>query len=347
MALTIEEPTPARPDAQNADLVLRGGAADAYVARLVRAIRAARLNALFPPSRPLINHVSFLGPAGSCGVYDQLRLSPHTGMPTAREVLRVAIDRELAPEFLADVARRPAPMPDGSLARRIDYYGRLARCEVLPSSRMSVDLRRQIEAESRAELRVTYDRFDIATGLFVRYTILLSQRDSFWSQRHVIVDDNDLAAPTEGFRRTVGRFTAHEAEVAFILLSQLEGIEVEDVRRCRVGPMLMPGVHGVGEALEALLAAPANAPADEPRWILCFPEDRAGVELATHSAGDPLSRLYRDALSDSARELVDEMSQQLGYKVAKSRKFVCARPLAAPLSDLCRELGAPSVVRGV
>ncbi len=346
MALTIEEPTPARPDAQTADLVLCAGVADAYVARLVRALRAARLNALFPPSRPLINHISFLGPAGSSGVYDELRLSPHTGMPTAREVLRVAIDRDLAPEFLARAARRPAPLPDGSLARRIDYYSRLARCEVVPASRMTVDLRRQIEAESRAELRVIYDRFDVATGLFVRYTILLSQRDGFWSQRHVIVDDNDLAAPTEEFRRTVSRFTAHEAEVAFILLSQIDGIEVEDVRRCRIGPMLMPGVHGVGEALEALLD-PQAAPEGAPPWILCFPEDRAGVELATHSAGDPLARLYRDALSDQSRELVDAMSEQLGYKVAKSRKFVCSRPLAATLSDLCRELGAPSVVRGV
>jgi len=98
---------------------------------------------------------------------------------------------------------------------------------------------------------------------------------------------------------------------------------------------------------EFALLDPATAPADEPPWILCFPEDRAGVELATHSAGDPLAPLYRDALSDTSRQLVDEMSQQLGYKVAKSRKFVCARPLAAPLSDLCRELGAPSVVRGV
>jgi hypothetical protein len=345
MALLIEEAVDERPEPGAVDLILTGGLADAYVARLLRAVAAARLNALYPPAVALANHLSFLGPTGSSGVHDELRLSPVTGLPTGREVLRVKIDRELAAGFLADAAERPVPEPGSPLARRIAYYSRLVACPVMPVNRMSIDLRRQLPGEGRALFRVVLDRFDLAGGLFARYTILLAQRDSFWRRPHVVVDDADLAAPTEGFRRIVGKFAAHEAELAFILLAGVPGIEVEDVRRCRVGPLLMPGVRGVGGALEALLD-PARTPeaAEEPPWILCLPEDRAGVEVGDHSPGDPLAGLYREALSDGARELVDRTADRLGYRVAKSRKFVCARPLAPRLAALCRAAGAPSLV---
>jgi hypothetical protein len=46
-----------------------------------------------------------------------------------------------------------------------------------------------------------------------------------------------------------------------------------------------------------------------------------------------------------ARELVDKKTAELGYQVAKARKFVCPAPLASPLRKLCKRLGAPSIVR--
>jgi len=347
VALTIEERVGERPEPEAGDIVLAGATADAYVARLLGAVDAARLNGLFPPAAVLRNHISFLGPTGSAGVYTELRLSPANGLPTAREILRVKIDRDLAGDFLASAARQRAPEPGSAMARRIDYYGRLCRHEVLPVNRMVIDLRRQIPSQSRALFRVVLDRFDLAGGTFVRYTILLGQRDSFWRRTHVVVDDQDLAAPTEAFRRALSRFAAHEAELAFILLSGIDGIEVEDVRRCRVGPLLMPGVRGVGAALEALLdAARTPEAAAAPPWILCFPEDRAGVDVADDSNRDPLAGLYREALSDPARDMIDRVSDRLGYRVAKSRKFVCARPLVPRLADLCRQAGAPSVITG-
>ena len=77
MTLTIDEPAP-EPSAQAADardIVLAGADADAYVDRLIRAINAARLNAMFPPVRQLVTHLSFLGPHGSHGVHPQRRVS--------------------------------------------------------------------------------------------------------------------------------------------------------------------------------------------------------------------------------------------------------------------------------
>jgi hypothetical protein len=368
MALTIEgsltaEETAAASESErpapeaSSTLALRDELGDAYVERLVRALGAARLNRLFPPERALRTHLRFLGPQGSRGLYKAVQISLLNGMPTTREILRVKIDRDLAASFLSDVATRPAPPAVSPLARRIAYYTELAGCETMPTHRMSVELRQQLPEENRALFRVIFDRFDLAGNQFVRYTMLLGQRDRFWRRRHVLVDDADLAAPTEGFRRTVSRFAAHDSELAFVLLSQQEAIEVEDVQRCRVGPLLLPGMK-VGAELEALLdpeagpcagdASTDRAPAlKAPPWILCFPTDRAGLEVAEHSGRDPLAPLLREAVSAQARELVDAKADELGYRVAKSRKFVCPPVLQAPLEELCRRLGTPSIVKAV
>jgi hypothetical protein len=342
MALTIEGPTPRRPKAATADIVLTGEVGDAYVKRLVGGIRAARLNAFFPPAQRLRAHLGFLGAAGSDGVYDEVRISPVNGLPTPREILRVKIDRDLARGFLEEMGGRKAPRPDTRLARKVEYYNRLAYSHIMAVNRMQVELRQQIPAENLALFRVTLDRFDLSMTQFVRYTILLRQRDRFWRRDHVHVDDSELAAPTEGFRRIVSRFAADEAEVAFVLLSKIDGIEVEDVRRCRVGPLMMTGMK-VGEGLEELLVAPTNG--EPPPWILCFPEDRAGIEVAASASRDPLAELMRDAVGVEAGELMDAKADELGYRVAKSRKFVCPRALVRPLSELCKRVGAPSIVR--
>lgn len=358
MALTIElspaeieanqesaAASPRSPASQG--LSLAGADADRYIDMLVRAIRGARLNAIFPPERPLCTHLSFLAPEHNGGVYPQLHLAPQSGLPGARDIFRVKIDGDLAADFLADVAERPAPAADSRLARKIPYYTRLASAQLMPLSRMSVELRQHIVAERQALFRVVYDRFDIASCQFARYTILLSQSDRFWRKPHVVVSDADLAAPTESFRRIVGRFTADEAELAFVLLSRVEGIAVEDVRRARVGPLLLPGAR-IGGPIEALLDREQTPEyGDEPRFILCLPEDRAGLEVAAHASGDPLARLYREAVGDDARALIDAKADELDYRVSKERKFVCSHGLRGPLSQLCRDLGAPSIVRGI
>jgi hypothetical protein len=358
MALTIEGPLPREAEGQEQQLTPRAAEAgtlelaaelsDVYVERLDRTIRAARLNRLFPAERALRAHHGFLGRRGSHGLYDSLHVSLENGLPTAREILRVKIDRDLAEAFLAEAADRRPPPDGSSMARRIAYYRELLESEVMPVNRMSVELRQQIPEENLALFRVVFDRFDLATNQFVRYTILLSQRDRFWRRRHVIVDDADLAAPTEGFRRTVSRFAAHDSELCFVLLSRAERIEVEDVQRCRVGPLLLPGMR-VGAELEALLD-PERGPCAArgvPPWILCFPQDRAGLEVAEHSGRDPLAPLLRDAVSEEARDLVDAKADELGYRVAKSRKFVCPAELRRPLTELCQKLGTPSIVRAV
>lgn len=343
MALTLDGPAPPLPGPEGNPIALTGGAAEAYLERLDLAVRGARLNAFFPPEKALRAHLSFLAPSGCEALYETLHLSPRSGLPSARDILRVKIDRDIASEILADAQKHGSPAPQSRAARRVAYHGRLAQAEIMATNRMRVELRQQEPAHNRARFRVVFDRFDIASCQFVRYTIMLSQRDRFWRQSHVIVDDAELAAPTESFRRIVSRLVSDEAEIAFVLLSEIPGIAVEDVRRCRVGPMLMPGVE-LGQPVQSLFAA-AQSDGHSP-WILCFPEDRAGIEVADHASSDPLAPLLREAVSADSRTLLDAKADQLDYRVAKSRKFVCSSDLRGPLARLCRDLGAPSIVRG-
>jgi hypothetical protein len=324
-------------------VLLRDDLADAYVVRLQRAVQAARLNSFFPPPALLVDHLGFLGPAGSCGLHLGVRISTRNALPMPSEILRVKADRALAEGFLAGAETGPVADPASRVGRKIAYYRRLLATETMPVNEMTVELRQHLPEEGRGLFRVVLDRLDLSGNQFVRYTILLGQRDQRWRRGQVQIDA-ELEEPTEAFRRVVARLAAHEAEVAFIMLSRLEGIEVEDVRRCRIGPLLVPGARLDGP-LAALLDPRRGG--GWPPWILCFPEDRAGAEVIEHAGQDPLAPLMREVMSEAARRLLDATSAQLGYRVAKIRKFVCSPELVEPLAQLCRELGAPSIVRGV
>lgn len=345
LLLSIDGPAPRRPADPDDVLRLRGEPADLYVSQLTAGIRAAKLNSFFPPAPLLLAHHSFLGPKGSGGLCPALCLSPANGLPTASAILRVRVERDAAEEYVA--ATRPlGPGAPAPVARRLAYHQRLAEAEVMPLDRLTVELRRVDASHNAALFRVVLDRYQLATCQFVRYTILLTQHDRFWRRPRVQVE-SDLARPTESFREAVSGLVGQEAEVVFVLLSQVEGIEVEDVRRCRLGPMLVPGVR-MGPAL-AELCDPVRGPCAGrcAPFILCFPEDRAGLEVADHASLDPLAPLIRELLEEPRRAVLDAKTDELGYRVAKNRKFACASPIAQPLTQLCRELGAPSVVRGV
>ncbi len=333
MALTFDGPPPEQPRAGDADLVLRGERAEACVDDLRHAVAAARLNALFPPYRRLLAHLDFLGPAGSGGLYPALRLSRNSGLPSAFDVLRVNVDHGLAQEFGAQLGSAHEKTPDSEpVTRRLAYYQRLRQAEVMPLNRMEVDLRQQLPDERLALFRVVLDRFDLRRGQFVRYTILLGQRHRFW-RRQMTVDDADLVETTERFRRTVGLLSFHGAAQAFSMLADADQLEVEDVHRCRVGPALRAG-DDVIEPLASLLEPGAGEPAP---LVLCLPDDRASVELAADSGVD-LVALLRGRAAPVAPAAG-------GFHVARSCKLVCPPPLVKPLRRLCRELGAPSVVR--
>ena len=344
MALTFQGPLPSQPQQGATDLLLRGEHSDAYVEALRHALAAARLNALFPPSRRLLAHAAFLGARGSEGLYPELRLSRTSGLPSAFDVLRVNVDHGLAREFLEKLGPAHERTPDtAAVARRLAYYQRLRQREVMPLNRMEVDLRQQLPQERAALFRIVLDRYDMRRSQFVRYTILLGQGHRFWRRRHITVDDSDLVAATEEFRRTVGLLSFHGARQSFQMLAQVDQLKVEDVRRCRVGPVFLPGMDLDGP-LAALLDRASGPCAGGPTpLVLCLPEDRASVELAIDSGRDLPPLLRGDGGEERAGQ--EDHHVAPGYHVTHSCKLVCPPPLVEPLQQLCRELGAPSIVR--
>jgi len=340
MALTIDGSSPRQPDAAAADIVLQGEQSDAYVDTLRHAVSAARLNAHFPPGKRLLAHTAFLGARGSEGLYAGLRLGRSSGLPSPFDVLRINVDHGLAREFGGKLCQAHERTPDTApVARRLAYYQRLQQREVMPLNRMEVDLRQQLPGERAALFRIVLDRYDMRRGQFVRYTILLGQRHRFWRRRHMTVSAADLVATTEEFRRAVGLLSFHGASQAFSMLSAAEQLEVEDVRRCRVGPALLPGSELI-ESLASLLDPDDGPCAGGPSpLVLCLPEDRASMELTDHRGRDLPSLLRGHSEAEPVA------APERDHHVVQSCKLVCPPPLVEPLRRLCRELGAPSVVR--
>lgn len=338
MALTIEGPEPGpQPAGEATDIVLQGAAGDRYIAQLQAAIHAARLNALFPPELRLREQLGFLGPRGSEGLYPRLRLSARSGLPSALTVCRVKVDRDQAREFLAQLGSPQDYPPGGRASRRVAYYRRLADAALMPLNRMRLELRRQVPDEYLAQFRVVLDRFDLTSCHHARYTVLLTQRHRVWRRQQLAVDGADLVAPTESFRRVLGQLTFHGAQRAFELLDAAEQIEVEDVRRCSVGPMILPGMPA-GPALAEVLQQ-----GGESSWLLCCVEDRASRQLPPGVQPDGLAA----QLAPAAGPEHDGQRQAQDIGLARVYKLVCPRPLQQPLRQLCQQLGQPSVVRGI
>lgn len=318
---------------------LAGDRATAYVEMVVALLAAGRLNRSFPDSRRLIALHGFLAPAACHHLYEDLEIGLSTGLPTERSVTRVHADHQLAPTVVGREEERPvvASRPeDRKRDRNYRYHRALSEADVAPAFALDLDLRRVDTDRRRAHFRTILDRFDLATETFVRYTILLSHAADRWNVPQVRLTGDDLEY-TENFRNLVARTTGHDAELAFLLLSEARSIEVESVTRTRIGPLLFAGSAGPPR-LQAIVDA------DPGQFVLCLPTDRAGIDIESDSAGDPFALGYRDLLPPEARQLVEARREGLGYHVRRERKFVATPGVAGALRDLLADLGKPSVV---
>ena len=215
----------------------------------------------------------------------------------------------------------------------------MAKRELPDRFRLDLKLKRTNEQEQTADFIALFERFDPGEGVFTRYTIHLRHQNVRWAKPKVELLGDDLRY-TEEFRNVISRYSSHEAEFAFILLSDVAGITVEEISRGRIGPLWMTGVSAPEPIEELLKAHPGNAILNFPYEKVFVPE----VEGKTDENRDPFSRLYRTSLSQENRELADARAKSLGYIVHKERKFACTRPILAPLKELMVKLGKPCVV---
>ncbi|MCA9705403.1 MAG: hypothetical protein KDK70_06125 [Myxococcales bacterium] len=329
-----------------APLVLTGPAQERYVDLVARGIERARLSDHYPPGRRLAAQVRAMGPRAHLGLYGELQVDPRSGLPTYREWTRVCADAELAPKVLrelppVEVLRpRAEQQPQGIHGKQLlkhHYYGQLAQLDGTPPSHMVVRLRKVDAADRRAWFHVMLDKLDVS-GLFVRFSIDLSQRSSLWNRPMVELSD-DVAQETEALRAIIYRMSSLDAELTFVRLAGVEGLQVERVFKGTVGPVL-----GAGVPVPAALQGDWGPALAGGGMIATFGMDMAADDVARDGDNDPLDALLTERLPPEQAEAYRQARVRYGYRVFKDRKFVASdRATLQAVQARCTALGTRNV----
>ena len=232
------------------------------------------------------------------------------------------------------VRRSPGSEIHSKQLAKHHYYTALLGVQLTPLGDMKVALRRLEPTEHRAHFHVVLDKLDVS-GAFVRYSINLAQKDDFWTERVVVLDD-EAASHTEVFRSLVYKFTSYDAEFTFVKLATIGNLTVERVIKGVIGPVCFPWVQGP-EALGQMLSHPQQC-------VAMFALDMAATDLAADRDNDPFDDLIVDRLSAEARFGYEQARQKYGYHVFKNRKFVASRELVGPLRQLCASENSKNII---
>lgn len=330
------------PGAQLPTTLLTQAAEATYTDRLVRIIRAAKLNLYYPDARALGAHLEALSPRIHQGLYPGVEMNLKSGLPSYKEWTRVQTDVTLAPSQLQTLGTSAALEPKatpGSIfekqLKKLDYYQKLLNRPTATLGDMSVALRRVDPAQRRAWFHVILDKLD-ASGLFVRYVIELSQESSGWSKPIVTLDEEN-AKHTQEFQSLIYKFTSLDAEFTWAKLSTMPGIIVERVVKGVVGPF-----YFAPEQASATLAPLLSS--QEGGFIAMFSLDMVALDLAEDRNNDPLSGFFSEQLSEQAQQVYAQARQRHQYKRFKDRKFVTTRALQAPLTALCAQHQTKNII---
>lgn len=327
-------------------IVLDGDRVEGYIKILTRLLSGARLNKFFPPHQQMINLLHFMIPKNNRGFYNKLRINRDTGFPVEKEISRVITDWQISGKTLKEntemeleerYGQNPVEVNERRL-RRFRYHRDLSQKKILNMFRLEMALRSLDTEKYIAFFNVTLDRFDASTSLFSRYTMVVGQEDPQWGRSQVLLNGDDLKY-TKNFRNLMSKYTIDEAEFAFVLLNDLKHVVVEEVQRCRIGPLYFKGVR-IPKGMDEIFKKHPDA------FILSLPTDRASLHIKEDKNNDPLTIMYRDALEPDARELRDEKAKQIGYSVYKERKFVCSRKAVSDFRKFLKKRGARCVVYG-
>ncbi|HIB66377.1 MAG TPA: hypothetical protein EYO33_15010 [Phycisphaerales bacterium] len=323
--------------------ILKGQQAETYCKLLEGLIRGGKPNNTFPSGRGLANLIYLLRPSTNRGLVDEVRVNLRNGLPDEPDIGRVIADKDICHKVLRshDIASVRSRQDDASrrLVNRLDYYLDVEKRELPERYRLDLKLKRVNEKEQSADFIAVFERFDPGEGVFTMYQIHLRHQSDRWSKPKVELQGDDLKY-TEEFRNVISRYSSDEAEFAFILLSDVPGITVQEISRGRIGPLWMKGVPCPPQVAELLEKNPGNVILNFPYEKVFVPE----VEGKEDANRDPFGRLYRQSLGAENKELADARAAKLGYVVHKDRKFSCSKPILNDLKKLCADLGKPCVI---
>ncbi len=323
--------------------VLSGQQAETYCQLVEGLIRGGKPNNSYPSGRGVSNLIYLLRPSTNRGLSNDVRVNLANGLPDEPDVGRVIADKDICEKVLRshDLSSVRERTDDASrrLVSRLDYYLDVQKRELPERFRLDLKLKRVDEKLQTADFIAVFERFDPGEGVFTRYNIHLQHRSDRWSKPKVELKGDDLKY-TEEFRNVISRYSSDEAEFAFILLSDVPGITVQEISRGRIGPLWMNGVPCPEPVKKLLDTHPGNVILNFPFEKVFVPE----VEGKEDDNRDPFSRLYRHSLDAENKEIADSRARKLGYIVHKERKFACSKPILNPLRDLCKEMGKPCVI---
>lgn len=341
--LNEPEKAPAPPDTTGYKIVLREADADTYLEFLRKLIRGGKLNQFFPNPTGMDNLYRLMSPSGNLGIDPMIRLNPRCNMPSEPDIGRVLADKEAAARFLqrndtAEVASR-TDEASAKLHRRIAYLRDVHKSDLPKRFSMDLKLRRIDPLSKTASFYAIFERYDPGEGVFTRYTISLAHQHTRWSKNQIELQGDDLQA-TEAFRNVISRYSSDEAEFAFILLSEVPSIKVEEVVRGRVGPLWFKEAETVPDEIRTLLEQnPGN-------FIMNFPLERVVVQPNAKEdlLTDPFARLYRFSVTGEAQRVAMEKAEKLGYRVFKERKFCVSKGIGPAFQEFLAQRKARCIV---
>ncbi len=246
------------------------------------ALRALRLNRLFPSRKALTAHAE---------------ATEQPGWPTPEHWLRVRVDQRLARDMLSRLA---ALEDDDSAAKtKANYFRRLLVARLLPQDGSALRLiRRETDGLT---VEWVLDRYDLSVPTFVRWTLRLSDRGE-----HLRAVDGHIEASASLHRRL--RVLSWRSAMEFHLgLVDLPDLELLNLTRGEVGPA-RPGRSGpwLSAVLSRVAPHVRRVVVDDPLVDkVLVPQDSSGVGL---------SRQRKWAVP------IDELEEARAWLLARSSK---------------------------
>ncbi len=295
---------------------------------MVAFVEEARLNDLYPSSERLVASLCAMDSRVHRHLYDKLHVHPRMGLPTYTEFVRVLTDKQIVHEELPKLRQWEGVDGDGiydKLARKRAYLRDLAGCGAVFAEETKLFFRKIDSKTEMAMFRIVLDRFS-PSGSIERLTVELSQRDSIWGKSNLALDGDDVGHISENLKGLVYRLSTQEVEIIFIRLSEDENIDVENVTKGSIGPMLF----------SQMKPAKRYAPLHEiigGGAVFNAALQVASVEQANDVSNDPFSK--GTTLSVEAREQFYDVRSSRPFHVLKDRKFVSCEVDRALLVNYC------------
>ncbi|MFT6395447.1 MAG: hypothetical protein ACJAYU_000189 [Bradymonadia bacterium] len=274
-------------------------------------------------------------------LYDDIEFDARTLLPTYREWTRLLADSEGAEAQLQSFgprlplerkAQRRGREVDHRLLAKWDYYERLQALEMPGLDTISIQLRRHDLSTETLYATIVFDKHD-SSGVFVRYTIAMAQRDSAWGKPLVSLDDRENADHSDVLRGLVYRYASTNAEMTFLKLSEHPDVYVEWVHRGTIGP-------AYGELNDELALPGMHEIAKSGGWIASFGLEMADRTIERSTNNDPLA-------GGQVLGPLLQARRTLGYNVHRDRKFVVSRGYQDELAKFVTIRGCQNVVYGI